>query len=148
MLTMDRPLTLRTDNYGPCQNEWCGRIAPRDTYGLCADHPTHVTTSTRGDAVGELKRIYTGLRDNPTTPKTAPPMVITHHEHTTARWMLNSLTDWDRERLMRRTPVWPQNDPMWTVRWDSRNYPTYRASVALAVARGEYTIRKDTPSGR
>lgn len=138
MTTMTRQHNPGT-NFGTCLNAWCETRTTRDLHGLCQScQPPAPTRSEIDEAIADLTRSYDRPRSKP-APRT---VIISPLEHAAATRMLNRLTEQEHTKLISRGQV-PKTDE-WSTKFahSSTRYPTFLGGMALAIARGHYTIRK------
>lgn len=128
-------------NPGVCQRTGCNTYAhTRDFYGMCPEHRVPRAQGSRGRAITEIGATYPATI--PQAPKQAdgPHMIITRRELLEAQHMLDSLDAHALSMLLGEARSFPRR-PGWQAKEGSYSMPTFMAGVALAVARGRYTLR-------
>ena len=131
------------NNPGVCQRTGCDTYTPtRDFYGMCPEHKVPRARGSRTRAVMEIGHVYPATI--PQAPERAgtPHMVITPQELRDAQRMLDDLDAHALSMLLGERQSFPKR-PGWQAKEGSYSMPTYMAGVAVAVARGRYTLQED-----
>ena len=130
-------------NPGICQRTGCNTYTPtRDFYGMCPDHAVPLARGSRTRAVKEIGKDYPATITQTPTQVDTPHMLITARELRDAQRMLDDLTPHALSMLLGKLQTFPKRPP-WQRKEGSYSLPTYMAGVAVAVARGRYTLQED-----
>ena len=128
-------------NPGVCQRTGCNTYTTtRDFYGMCPDHKVPRARGSRARAVMEIGHVYPATIPQAQERADTPHMLITRQELREAQRMLDDLDAHALSMLLGERQAFPKR-PGWQAKEGSYSMPTFMAGVALAVARGRYTLR-------
>lgn len=128
-------------NPGVCQRTGCDTYTPtRDFYGMCPEHKVPRARGSRARAVMEIGSTYPATIPQTSQRADTPHMLITRQELRDAQRMLDDLDPHALSMLLGERTAFPKR-PGWQAKEGSYSMPTFMAGVALAVARGRYTLR-------
>ena len=130
-------------NPGACQRTGCGAYSlSRDFYGMCPDHRVPRARGDRARAFMEIGHTYPATIPQAPGRADAPHMLITRRALRDAQRMLDDLDPHALSMLLGERQAFPKR-PGWQAKEGSYSMPTFMAGVALAVARGRYTLQEE-----
>ena len=132
-----------SNNPGVCQRTGCDTYNPtRDFYGMCPEHKVPRARGSRARAVTEIGNVYPATIPQAPTQADTPRMLITRQELREAQRTLDDLDAHALSMLLGERQSFPKR-PGWQAKDGSYSMPTFMAGVAVAVARGRYTLQED-----